>query len=81
MLAVVVEASFLYVQWYEIVDAKAAQNVSVPAFLTLLGMNVIWLGYAVFVAGSWPICLSGVLYMVGASGVAFSAMHYENISL
>lgn len=77
MLAVVVEASFLYVQWYEIISAQAAKNVSVPAFLVLLGMNVIWLGYAIFVAGSWPICLSGVLYMVGSAGVAFSALHYE----
>jgi hypothetical protein len=40
-------------------------------------LNVIWLGYAIFVAGSWPICLSGVLYMVGSAGVAFSALHYE----
>ncbi len=69
LVAVVVEASFLYIQWYEVVSTKKTEGLSIPAFATLLGMNVIWFLYAVLILGSWPVLISSLLYLIGSLGL------------
>lgn len=73
---VAVEASFLYMQFGEIVKKKSAKDISLIAFFTLCFTNIIWIIYAVVVVGSTPILLSGILYVIGSSLIIIATLIY-----
>lgn len=75
-LMVVAEASFLYIQAGEIFVNKSAKDVSTTAFALLLATNFVWIVYAVMVIGSFPVLLSGVLYVVGTAIILVGVTMY-----
>jgi uncharacterized protein with PQ loop repeat len=76
ILVIVLEASFLYFQAFEIFRNESARDVSTVAFIILLITNCYWLFYAVNIVGSMAIASSGVLYIIGSALVLLGRAMY-----
>lgn len=76
LIVIIVESSFLYWQFGTMVHNKSAKDVSIVSFSILLVTNIVWLIFGVFVLGSIPIIVSGLLYTIGASLVIAARLHY-----
>lgn len=78
LLFIVVESSFLFYQFGIIVKNKSAKDVSLVAYIILAVANLMWILYAVFLAGDVPILISGILSMVGALLVVSGKLYYKD---
>lgn len=76
LIVIIVESSFLYWQFGVIMKNKSARDVSSVSYAILIGTNLIWLMFGIFVLGSVPIIVSGALYTIGASLVLGGRLVY-----
>lgn len=76
LIIIIIESSFLYWQFGTIVHNESAKDISLVSFSILLVSNIFWLLMGVLVIGSVPICVSGGLYIVGASLIIGARIHY-----